>query len=79
MTTDVEFVDLVAGGCVEEYQHYSQPIPRQGDLVAFDSDHYRVIGVKHRPEYYQTVVYVRPTDRTEPRGPENDENSEGEK
>lgn len=66
MTNDVEFVD-VDGTAVAEFENYNQPIPRQGELVAFERDHFEVIDVKYRPEFYHTVVYLESTDRKEGR------------
>ena len=47
----------------ETIEHYGATIPREGELVTWDTDHYRVTEVQHRIQLGTVVVHLRPRDQ----------------
>ena len=44
----------------ETIEHYGAAIPRKGETVTWDSEHYRVTRVQHRIQLGTVVVHLRP-------------------
>lgn len=49
----------------ENINHYGAAIPREGEVLSWDSDHYRVVDVQHRLQLGTVVIHLRSIDATE--------------